>query len=83
MIMGHEGSGIIEEVGSKVTHLKPGDRVAVEPGIPCRRCRECATGRYNLCQDIVFCATPPYDGNLRTFYVQDAGRVVCILVKSS
>jgi L-iditol 2-dehydrogenase len=41
-----------------------GDRVAIEPGTPCRNCRECMAGRYHLCPDLVFLATPPYDGAL-------------------
>jgi threonine dehydrogenase-like Zn-dependent dehydrogenase len=41
---GHECSGVIAQVGSKVTNLKPGDRVALEPGIPCRYCEQCRTG---------------------------------------
>ena len=54
--------------GAKVNHLKPGDRVAIEPGVPCRLCKDCKTGRYNLCPDMKFCATPPYDGNLCRYY---------------
>lgn len=72
MIIGHEASGIIAKVGSKVTHLKPGDRVAIEPGVPCRCCSYCKEGRYNLCPDVFFCATPPHDGNLSRFYVHAA-----------
>jgi L-iditol 2-dehydrogenase len=48
--------------GSDVKMLVPGDRVALEPGIPCRRCKHCLSGRYNLCPDVVFMATPPVDG---------------------
>ena len=48
--------------------LFPGDRVAVEPGVPCRMCEFCKTGKYNLCPDVVFCATPPHDGNLCRYY---------------
>ena len=44
--------------------VKPGDRVALEPGYPCRRCSECLAGRYNLCPDMSFAATPPIDGTL-------------------
>jgi L-iditol 2-dehydrogenase len=40
---------VIEEVGSCVKHLAAGDRVALEPGISCRRCHRCKGGRYNLC----------------------------------
>ncbi|XP_071964107.1 sorbitol dehydrogenase-like [Antedon mediterranea] len=68
MILGHESSGIVSEVGEGVQHLKTGDRVAIEPGVPCRMCEFCKKGRYNLCHDMVFCATPPVDGSLRRFY---------------
>lgn len=61
MVLGHESSGVIEEVGSAVTTLKKGDRVAMEPGIPCRYCVRCKEGKYNLCIDMRFAATPPYD----------------------
>ncbi|XP_060604806.1 sorbitol dehydrogenase-like, partial [Ruditapes philippinarum] len=44
------------------------DRVAIEPGVPCRCCSYCKKGRYNLCLDMKFCATPPIDGNLARFY---------------
>ena len=62
MILGHEGGGTVVEVGAGVTTLTPGDRVAIEPGVPCGHCDYCKTGRYNLCPDVVFQATPPYDG---------------------
>lgn len=68
MIIGHESSGVVAKLGKNVTHLKVGDRVAIEPGVPCRLCRFCKDGRYNLCKDIVFCATPPVHGSLRRFY---------------
>ena len=54
--------------GSKVQHLIPGDKVVIEPGIPCRLCKDCKTGRYNLCQDMVFKACPPYDGSLCRYF---------------
>lgn len=69
MVLGHESSGVIHEVGSKVTHLKPGDKVAMEPGVPCRRCEQCRKGDYHNCYDMVFAATPPYDGTLAKYYV--------------
>lgn len=64
MILGHECSGVISEVGSEVTKFSVGDRVVLEPGIPCMQCEHCLKGRYNLCQNIVFFATPPDDGVL-------------------
>jgi len=72
MVIGHEASGIVLEVGKNVKHLKSGDRVAIEPGVGCRKCNYCKEGRYNLCLEMVFCATPPYDGNLARYYVHDA-----------
>lgn len=54
-------------------YLSPkGDRVAIEPGVPCKCCDYCKAGRYNLCPRVVFCAAPPYDGNLARYYTHDA-----------
>lgn len=60
------------QVGKNVTHLSIGDRCAIEPGVPCRVCDHCKTGHYNLCAEMVFCATPPYDGNLTKFFAHAA-----------
>ncbi|KAG8821728.1 hypothetical protein FRC19_007335 [Serendipita sp. 401] len=68
MVLGHESAGIVYKVGSKVKHLKPGARVAMEPGATCRVCEPCKHGRYELCADIEFAATPPYDGTLARYY---------------
>lgn len=68
MVLGHESSGIVAEVGENVKSVKVGDRVAMEPGIPCRRCVRCKEGYYNLCPDMAFAATPPYDGTLARYY---------------
>ncbi|KAK7706146.1 hypothetical protein SLS57_009798 [Botryosphaeria dothidea] len=54
VVLGHESSGVVVEVGSRVTDLQPGDRVAMEPGIPCRRCEYCRKGSYHLCGDMIF-----------------------------
>ncbi|XP_065185028.1 sorbitol dehydrogenase-like [Sycon ciliatum] len=67
-LMGHESAGVVHEVGDGVTNVKVGDRVAIEPGVPCRRCFHCKTGHYNLCPDMAFCATPPIHGNCSTYY---------------
>jgi len=72
MVLGHESAGQVVAVGEKVTHLKAGDRVTMEPGVPCRACHSCKNGRYNLCPDVVFMATPPYDGSLATYILHPA-----------
>lgn len=64
IILGHECAGQVVAIGAEVTGVAVGDRVAIEPGKPCRDCRECMAGRYHLCPDLVFFATPPYDGSL-------------------
>ncbi|KAH0342008.1 GroES-like protein, partial [Aureobasidium melanogenum] len=69
MVLGHESSGTVVKVGKAVTTLKVGDRVSMEPGIHCRRCSACKNGTYNLCKDMAFAATPPYDGTLAQFYI--------------
>lgn len=69
MVLGHESAGTVIRVGSAVKSLAAGDKVAIEPGYPCRRCDECLAGRYNLCPDITFAATPPNDGTLTGFWV--------------
>lgn len=64
MVLGHESAGTVVEVGADVNHLQPGDRVALEPGYPCRRCHDCRSGHYNLCPEMRFAATPPINGTL-------------------
>ncbi|PLB44639.1 GroES-like protein [Aspergillus steynii IBT 23096] len=66
-ILGHESAGQVVAVASDVTHLKPGDRVAVEPNIICNACEPCLTGRYNGCENVQFLSTPPVDGLLRRY----------------
>lgn len=61
-ILGHECAGDIAAIGSNVQRFQVGDRVAVEPGVTCGRCDSCKEGRYNLCPDVEFLATPPFDG---------------------
>ncbi|KAL3673126.1 hypothetical protein V7S43_002421 [Phytophthora oleae] len=69
MVLGHESAGVVHAVGSAVKSLKVGDQVAMEPGVPCRRCVRCLDGHYNLCPDMAFAATPPFDGTLAKFYL--------------
>ena len=61
-VPGHESSGIIEAIGSKVKGFSIGDPVVIEPGIPCGTCSYCKSGRYNLCPDVTFLSAPPING---------------------
>ncbi|KAF8636933.1 hypothetical protein AX17_003184 [Amanita inopinata Kibby_2008] len=69
LVLGHESAGIITQVGSEVTHLRPGQRVAIECGIMCTKCEFCLKGRYNLCRNMRFCSSaavyPHQDGTLQ------------------
>ena len=66
-ILGHECAGEVVKVGSAVKGLKVGDKVALEPGITCGQCEFCKGGKYNLCPDVEFLATPPYHGCLKNY----------------
>ena len=61
-VLGHEPGGIVVELGRNVKTLKVGDKVALEPGKTCGECEFCRKGEYNLCNDVIFFATPPIDG---------------------
>jgi L-iditol 2-dehydrogenase len=67
VVPGHEAAGEVVAAGPDVKRLAVGDRVAMEPGVPCRHCRYCLSGRYNLCQEVVFMSAPPYDGFFREY----------------
>ena len=64
MVLGHEGSGTVIEVGSNVSSLKVGDRVCIEPGVPDVYSKEYMKGLYNLDPKLTFWATPPDHGCL-------------------
>lgn len=72
MVLGHEGAGIIAEVGSNVTEFAVGERVCMEPGIPAPNSRAAREGRYNLDPAVRFWATPPVHGILRPSVVHPA-----------
>jgi L-iditol 2-dehydrogenase len=67
IILGHEAAGTIVAVGSAVPPGRVGQRVTIEPQRPCRQCVQCRAGRYNLCPDIHFYATPPIHGAFAQF----------------
>src|SRR5258706_2770930 len=50
---GHEFSGVVEKVGSKVTHVKPGTRAAIQTFLPCGHCRFCWSGQINMCENML------------------------------
>ena len=66
-ILGHESAGTVIATHPSVTHLKAGDRVAIEPNIICNECEPCRTGRYNGCETVEFRSTPPIPGLLRRY----------------
>ena len=72
MVLGHEASGVVSEVGGAVSELKPGDRVCMEPGIPDPSSRASRLGMYNLDPAVRFWATPPVHGILRPSVVHPA-----------
>lgn len=57
-ITGHEAAGIVEEVGTKVTEVKPGQRIAIDPAISCGKCDQCLSGREHTCRKLVFMGAP-------------------------
>ncbi|TPN16944.1 NAD(P)-dependent alcohol dehydrogenase [Mesorhizobium sp. B2-1-3] len=64
MVLGHEASGTIVEIGANVRTLKVGDRVCMEPGVPNLSSRATKLGIYNVDPDVTFWATPPVHGIL-------------------
>lgn len=62
LVLGHEAMGVVVACGEQAHRHALGTRVALEPGVPCGRCVQCRRGRYNLCPDMAFFATPPVDG---------------------
>jgi len=56
--VGHEGAGTVVETGKKVTRVKPGDRIAIEPAMPCGECDQCLAGRPHTCRKLRFLGCP-------------------------
>ncbi|XP_068197923.1 sorbitol dehydrogenase-like [Antennarius striatus] len=72
LVLGHEASGRVVKVGSAVKHLKVGDRVAIEPGVPREVDEFFKSGRYNLCPNMFSSSLPPDDGTLCRYYKHNA-----------
>jgi L-iditol 2-dehydrogenase len=69
LVLGHEAAGEVADVGPGVSDVAVGQRVSVEPGVPDMSCRQCLAGRYNLCPNMRFFATPPIDGAFAEYVV--------------
>lgn len=74
--LGHEPAGIVAEVGSDVADLAVGDRVCLEPGLPCYRCEFCLAGHYNVCPKVDFMATAPNYKGAFTKYLTHPAQLV-------
>lgn len=74
LVLGHEASGTIRALGSAVTDRTVGQRVAMEPQETCGCCVQCLSGRYNLCPDVHFFATPPVHGAFAQYVVLESHR---------
>lgn len=71
--LGHECAGEVVAIGNKVINVKVGDKVNIEPGVPCGKCKFCLEGKYNICPDVDFMATQPnYKGALTNYLVHPA-----------
>lgn len=69
LIIGHEGAGVVREVGEGVTNFKEGDRVVVSPIIYCGVCRYCLRSRYSLCENLRVIGIKDYPGEYAEFFV--------------
>jgi len=76
MVLGHEGSGTVVDVGDGVSKDLVGKRVCMEPQVSCGHCRWCREGRYNLCPQVYFMGAAPNDGCMTEYVVFPADRLV-------
>ncbi len=68
--VGHECAGMVEAVGPGVTRVKPGDRIAIEPAMPCWECDQCRAGRPHTCRNLRFLGCPGQaEGSLSEYLV--------------
>ncbi len=70
-VSGHECVGVVEQVDAEYSHLR-GQRVLVDPAIPCMKCQICLRGNYNLCPDIKFLGLPPTSGAFAEYLLHPA-----------
>lgn len=71
-VIGHEAAGIVEKTGEKVTRVKPGQKIAIDPAVSCGHCDQCLSGRENTCRELLFLGCPAQlDGSLAEYIVTD------------
>lgn len=76
IILGHEFSGIVSEVGSEVKDLHKRDRVTVEPNIVCGKCYNCRQGKYNICSNLKVIGNVGYDGAFAEYIASPEDKVI-------
>ncbi len=80
LVLGHEIAGVVNSIGRQVTSVEPGQRVVVDPSVPCGVCVQCRRGRRNLCTDVRFLGSaarlPHSQGGFRERLVIDAAQCV-------
>lgn len=76
LVLGHEPAGVVDAIGEGVCNVRVGDHVAIEPGIPCKNCEFCLSGRYNLCPHVRFLGYPGTDGALREYICHPAEQLI-------
>jgi len=72
--VGHEGAGVVVEVGSSVKSVKTGDKIAIEPAMPCRNCDQCLSGRQHTCRNLRFLGCPGQAEGCLMEYIVMPGR---------
>jgi len=77
-VLGHEPAGEVAMLGENVTGLAVGDRIALEPALPCGQCRACLTGHPNCCPQVRFLGTPPIGGVFEEYHIFHASQCVKI-----
>jgi len=69
-VIGHEAAGVVESVGERVTRVRPGQKIAIDPAVSCRHCDQCKAGRENTCRELLFLGCPKQlDGSLSEYIV--------------
>ena len=72
---GHEVVGVVRELGAEVTSVRPGQRVVIEPTLPCWTCKMCTTGRENLCENLQFFGCGYSQGGMAELFTIRADRL--------